>query len=84
MKLDPALRDEFMAAARAADRSAAQVLRDFMREFVRKRQREAGGVSMPPEPVKLGSALSAFGREFGGLDLDIWRDKTPGEPVTFD
>ncbi len=40
MKLEPELRDEFMAEAEAAHRPASQVLRELMREFVR-RQREA-------------------------------------------
>lgn len=40
MKLEPELRDEFMAAAQAAHRPASQVLRELMREFVR-RQSEA-------------------------------------------
>jgi hypothetical protein len=40
MKLEPALRDEFMAAAQALDRPASQVVRDLMREFV-QRQRDA-------------------------------------------
>ena len=31
----------------------------------------------PKERVKLGSALAAFGRSIGGLDLDISRDLTP-------
>lgn len=39
MKLEPGLRDEFMAEAQALDRPASQVVRDLMREFVR-RQRE--------------------------------------------
>jgi len=39
MKLEPELRDEFMAEAEALDRPASQVVRDLMREFVR-RQRE--------------------------------------------
>ena len=40
MKLEPELRDDFMAEARALDRPASQVVRDLMREFVR-RQRDA-------------------------------------------
>lgn len=39
MKLEPALRAEFMAEAQAAHRPASQVLRELMREFV-QRQRE--------------------------------------------
>lgn len=40
MKIEPDLREEFMAEAQALDRPASQVVRDLMREFVR-RQREA-------------------------------------------
>ncbi len=40
MKLEPELRAEFVAEAEAAHRPASQVLRELMREFVR-RQREA-------------------------------------------
>ena len=40
MKLEAELRDEFVAEAEAAHRPASQVVRDLMREFVR-RQREA-------------------------------------------
>lgn len=39
MKLEPELRDEFMAEAEAAHRPASQVVRELMREFV-QRQRE--------------------------------------------
>jgi plasmid stability protein len=35
----------------------------------------------PAERIKLGSALAAFGRSVGGLDLDISRDPTPAEPI---
>jgi predicted transcriptional regulator len=40
MKLEPALRAEFMAEAAATHRPASQVLRELMREFV-ERQRNA-------------------------------------------
>jgi predicted transcriptional regulator len=40
MKLEPELRDEFMAEADAAHRPASQIVRELMREFV-MRQREA-------------------------------------------
>ena len=58
MKLEPALRAEFMAEAAAAHRPASQVLRELMREFVQRqraareyeeflhRKVEAGRVSM--------------------------------------
>lgn len=40
MKLEPELRDEFMAEAEAAHRPASQVLRELMRELI-QHQREA-------------------------------------------
>jgi predicted transcriptional regulator len=40
MKLEPELRDEFMAEAEAAHRPASQIVRELMRDFV-QRQREA-------------------------------------------
>ena len=40
MKLEPELRDEFMAEAQASHRPASQVLRELMREFI-ERQRQS-------------------------------------------
>jgi predicted transcriptional regulator len=40
MKLEPELRDQFMAEAEASHRPASQVLRELMREFI-ERQQEA-------------------------------------------
>lgn len=36
IRLDRDLRDEFVAACQVHDRPAAQVLREFMREYVRE------------------------------------------------
>ena len=36
MKLEPELRDAFMAAAAVSDRPASQVVREFMRDYVRQ------------------------------------------------
>lgn len=40
MKVEYELRQEFMAAAQATHRPASQLIRDFMRDFIRK-QRES-------------------------------------------
>lgn len=37
-RVDDALKSEFSAAAKTCDRSAAQLLRDYMREFVQQKQ----------------------------------------------
>ena len=34
--------------------------------------------------VKLGSLLAQIGRECGGVDLDIERDRTPADPLGFE
>ncbi|MDR2012750.1 MAG: hypothetical protein LBQ20_06895 [Rhodanobacter sp.] len=39
-QVDAALKDEFATAAKAHDRTGAQLLRDFMRDFVQQQQRE--------------------------------------------
>jgi len=40
-RVDEALKSEFSIAAKARDRSAAQLLRDFMRDFVRQQEEAA-------------------------------------------
>lgn len=35
----------------------------------------------PETRTKIGSELAAFGRRFGGLDLDVTRDQAPTEPA---
>ncbi|MBK9428367.1 MAG: plasmid stability protein [Gammaproteobacteria bacterium] len=38
----------------------------------------------PGTRVKLGSELAAFGRRFGGLDLELPRDPAPTDAATFE
>jgi len=37
----------------------------------------------PKKEMGLGSQLAALGRRFGGIELNITRDKTPVEPADF-
>lgn len=37
----------------------------------------------PAGRIKLGSELAAIAREYGGVDLEIERDKTPAGTVNF-
>ncbi|MDB5396788.1 MAG: hypothetical protein JWM91_4294 [Rhodospirillales bacterium] len=41
LRIDPALKTAFTAAAQAEDKPAAQLVRDFMRAYVRQRERRA-------------------------------------------
>ena len=38
----------------------------------------------PEGRIKLGTLLADIGRELGGIDLKIERDKTPAEPLRFE
>ena len=54
-------------------RSTEAEIREILKEAVRPKAR-----------VKIGSELAAFGRRFGGVDLEISRDQAPTEPATFE
>ncbi|KVO47988.1 plasmid stability protein [Burkholderia ubonensis] len=54
-------------------RSTEAEVRDILEKAVR-----------PEGRVKLGMLLAEIGREIGGVDLDIQRDKTPTEPMNFE
>ena len=38
----------------------------------------------PQERLKIGSAIAARARAFGGVELEIKRDQTPVEPAVFE
>jgi antitoxin FitA len=38
----------------------------------------------PQNRVKLGSLLAEIGREVGGVEIEINRDKTPAQPLSFE
>jgi len=38
---------------------------------------------LPPERTKIGSALKTFGERFGGLEIEIDRDKKPAKAADF-
>lgn len=61
-----------LRAARNA-RSTEAEIRVILEEAVTPRKR-----------VKIGSELAAFGERFGGIDLDIHRDRTPTKPAVFE
>lgn len=54
-------------------RSTEAEIREILEEAVR-----------PGTRVKIGSELAAFGRRFGGIDLDNARDQASGEPAMFE
>ena len=40
-------------------------------------------VARPPDRIKLGSLLAEISQQVGGFDLEIERDRTPAEPLSF-
>jgi antitoxin FitA len=60
------------ARAKKHARSAEAEMRTILEESVRPKQR-----------LKIGSELAAFGRKYGGLELDITRDQTPTDAPDF-
>lgn len=59
--------------AAAHGRSTEAEIRDILERAVKSEGR-----------VKLGSLLAEIGREAGGVDLCVERDKTPAEPPGFE
>ncbi|MDO4706612.1 MAG: hypothetical protein Q4A98_10485 [Comamonadaceae bacterium] len=53
-RVDETLKNDFARAAKASDRSSAQLLRDFMRQFVQSQQTTAAHDAWFREQVQLG------------------------------
>ncbi len=53
-RVDEALKNEFATAAKARDRTGAQLLRDFMRDFVRQQQEATEHDAWFRRQVKIG------------------------------
>lgn len=53
-RLDESLKSEFSTAAKANDRSSAQLLRDFMRDFVRQQEEAAANDAWFRRQVQVG------------------------------
>ena len=63
-RVDEELKDEFSMAAKARDRTGAQLLRDFMRDFVRQQQDAAAQDALFRRQVQAGLAAAHAGEVF--------------------
>lgn len=61
-RVDEALKNQFAAAAKARDRNSAQLLRDFMREFVQQQQDLAEHEGWFRQQVQVGLNSAKSGR----------------------
>ncbi|MDR2173026.1 MAG: hypothetical protein LBE32_02305 [Burkholderiales bacterium] len=78
-RVDEALKNEFSVAAKARDRTSAQLLRDFMREFVQQ-QNAAEHDAWFRRQVQLGLNEANAGHLIPAAEVeaeaDDWRTKT--------
>ncbi|MDC9604505.1 CopG family ribbon-helix-helix protein [Xenorhabdus griffiniae] len=76
-RVDDTLKSDFSVAAKALDRTGAQILREFMRDFVRKQQEVADydawfreQIQIGIEDANVGNLMSAEEVE---ADANVWR-----------
>lgn len=79
-RVDDALKAEFSTAAKTCDRSAAQLLRDYMRDFVRKQQETTAHDEWFRRQVQIGldsaNAGDLISSEEIEAEAEIWRAET--------
>lgn len=76
-RVDDALKSEFAQAAKARDRTGAQLLRDFMRDFVRQQQEAAEHDAWLRRQVQMGLDSANAGELLSGEEVEAeaaaWR-----------
>jgi predicted transcriptional regulator len=70
MKLEPELRDAFMAEAQASHRPASQVVRELMREFVDRQQKARDYEAFLRAKVDTARAQIAAGQVADSADVE--------------
>jgi predicted transcriptional regulator len=78
-RVDEALKDEFTTAAKQRDRTGAQLLRDFMREFIQRQQDAAAHDAWFRQQVQIGIDELNEGKFFTSEEVEaeaaVWRDE---------
>lgn len=69
-RVEEDLKIEFSTAAKTRDRSAAQLLRDFMRDFVRQQQEAAGHDAWFRQQVQMGLDSANRGKLIPSADVE--------------
>ncbi|WP_315288688.1 hypothetical protein [Pseudomonas oleovorans] len=76
-RVDDALKSEFAQAAKARDRTGAQLLRDFMRDYVRQQQEAAEHDVWLRRQVQMGLDSANAGELLSGEEVEAeaaaWR-----------
>ena len=69
-RVDESLKNEFSSAAKARDRTGAQLLRDFMRDFVKQQQEAAEHDAWFRRQVQVGLDSANAGRLVAAEDVE--------------
>lgn len=69
-RVDESLKEEFSSAAKARDRSGAQLLRDFMRDFVKQQQEATAHEAWFRRQVQVGLDSANAGRLVAAEDVE--------------
>lgn len=79
-RVDKALKNDFAAAAKSRDRTGAQLLRDFMRDFVRQQQEAAEHDKWFRRQVQVGLDSANAGDLVSAEEVEVeaaaWRAET--------
>jgi len=79
-RVDAFLKEQFTAAAKDCDRTGAQLLCDFMRDFVRQQQEAAAHDQWFRREVHVGIDEANAGDVFSSKEVEaeaaVWREKT--------
>jgi predicted transcriptional regulator len=79
-RVEEQLKNAFAQAAKAKDRTGAQLLRDFMREFVRRQQQASEHDAWFRQQVQIGLDSAAAGdlvaAEEVEAEAESWREAT--------
>ncbi len=82
-RVDESLKNDFAIAAKARDRTGAQLLRDFMRSFVQQQQEAAAHDAWFRDRVQIGIAAADAGEVLSAEEVEseaeAWRAKTRGK-----
>lgn len=69
-RVEESLKEQFTAAAKDRDRTGAQLLRDFMREFVQQQQENSGYEAWFRQQVQQGLDSANAGRLIAAADVE--------------
>lgn len=79
-RVDESLKTEFASAAKARDRSSAQLLRDYMRDFVRQQEEAAEHEAWFRRQVQIGLDSANAGDVIPAAEVEAeaeaWRAET--------